>query len=155
MWSGVLNYNKQFINENPFWSTFSQSAIFDNVTSGGFWKYYQSCCKLKSERKGVDSCYAVRYYVSFPFKSVFWTRSNDTSYLSHISHIWDMWRKIVMWRNFRFLCITDVWKSEISLHVKNFLHICGENMTNMRYALKQTSVCSCTGMISTNQIKIS
>ena len=43
--------------------------------------------------------------------------NRHTWYLSWISRIYP-WRKIVMWRNFRFLCMTDVEKSKFSPYVE-------------------------------------
>ena len=43
-----------------------------------------------------------------------------TSYLSPISPIYSWWKKLVMWRNFRFQYTTDVEKSEILLDLVEF-----------------------------------
>ena len=42
-----------------------------------------------------------------------------TSYLSPISPIY-LWRKTAMWRNFRFLNVTDAEESEVSPQVEQF-----------------------------------
>ena len=54
-----------------------------------------------------------------------WYAGHHTSYNSQAPKAVLVEKKSVMWKNFRFLCMTDVKKSEICPHVKNLS--CGES----------------------------
>ena len=53
----------------------------------------------------------------------FWTNTSETTFTPHICHLDHLYiggAKSVMWRNFRFQCMTDVEKFEISPHAEEF-----------------------------------
>ncbi len=58
-----------------------------------------------------------------------------TPHICHLDHLYIGGEKSVMWRNFRFQCMTDVEKFEISPHAEEFQlfphNRCGEILPNL------------------------
>ena len=93
--------------------------------------------KLRTGKRKKDdySLIDITFLIIFPivflvFNIIYWyfyisPSNNGSSHIfradiCHEYHDIYLWRKIVMWRNFSFPCMTLVGKLKISPHVKNF-----------------------------------